>query len=147
MLSTLLAAPKASDLVIPWTTFTHPEVSRVGLTEAEAAEEGGRVAYLPLTAMDRAITDGHTDGYVKLIAGPKLLTRRLYGGRIIGATIVAPRAGEMIHEPALAMRAGLFTGRLAQLVHAYPTWSIGIRQAAGQFFGEVDGRTARPASS
>ena len=132
---------------VPWTTFTDPEVSRVGLTEAESVEKGGRVAYLPLTAMDRAITDGRTDGYVKLIAGPKVVTRRLFGGRIIGATIVAPRAGEMIHEPALAMRAGLYTGRLAQLVHAYPTWSIGVRQAAAQFFGEVDGRTARPAAS
>jgi hypothetical protein len=51
----------------------------------------------------------------------------------------------MIHEPALAMRTGMFTGRLAQAVHAYPTWSLAIQQAAGQFFGEFGGRTARPA--
>ena len=63
----------------------------------------------------------------------------------MGATIVAPRAGEMIHEAALAMRAGLFTGRLAQTVHAYPTWSYGIQKTAGQFFGEVEGRRARAA--
>jgi hypothetical protein len=51
----------------------------------------------------------------------------------------------MIHETALAMRARMFTGRLAQAVHAYPTWSLAVQQAAAQFFGEYGGRTARPA--
>ena len=51
----------------------------------------------------------------------------------------------MIHEPTLAMRTRMLTGRLAQTVHAYPTWSIGIQKAAAQFFGEVEGREARPA--
>ncbi len=64
---------------------------------------------------------------------------------MLGATIVAARAGEMIHEPALVMRTGMFTGRLAQVTHAYPTWSLAIQQAAGQFFGESGGRTARNA--
>lgn len=130
---------------IPRVTFTQPEVARIGMTETEAAAHGGRVAELPLSEMDRALTDGLTDGYIKLIAGPKRLTRRFAGGRLIGATIVAPRAGEMIHEIALAMRTGAFTGRVAQTVHAYPTWSYGIQKAAAQFFGEVEGRTARPA--
>jgi pyruvate/2-oxoglutarate dehydrogenase complex dihydrolipoamide dehydrogenase (E3) component len=130
---------------IPWATFTMPEVARVGLTEAEAATRGGRVAELPLSEMDRAITDGQTDGFIKLIAGPKRLTRNAFGGEIIGATIVAPRAGEMIHEAVLAMRTRMFAGRLAQTVHAYPTWSYGIQKTAGQFFGEVEGRTARSA--
>ncbi|MEQ8841343.1 MAG: FAD-dependent oxidoreductase [Acidimicrobiales bacterium] len=130
---------------IPWATFTNPEVARVGMTEAEAADHGGRVAELPMTEMDRAITDGRTEGFVKLIAGPKLLTRNLYGGQILGATIVAPRAGEMIHELALAMRTRMFAGRLAQTVHAYPTWSYAIQKTAGQFFQEIEGRSARPA--
>lgn len=130
---------------IPWVTFTQPEVARIGMTEAEAARHGGRVVELPLEEMDRAITDGSTDGFIKLIAGPKRLTRRLAGGEIIGATIVAPRSGEMIHEVALAMRTRAFAGRLAQTVHAYPTWSYGIQKAAAQWFGEVEGRTARPA--
>jgi hypothetical protein len=51
----------------------------------------------------------------------------------------------MIHEAALAMRTQMFAGRLAQTVHAYPTWSYGIQKTAGQFFGEVEGRTARSA--
>ncbi|RMH87097.1 MAG: NAD(P)/FAD-dependent oxidoreductase, partial [Actinomyces sp.] len=130
---------------VPVTIFTDPEVARVGLTEAEAATRGGRVAELPLAEMDRAITDGRTEGFIRLVAGPRRLTRNLFGGRVLGATIVAPRAGEMIAEVVLALRAGTFTGRLAQAVHAYPTWSYGIQKAAGQFFGEVEGRRARRA--
>ena len=130
---------------IPWVTFTSPEVARIGMTEAEASAHGAQVAELPLSEIDRAVTDGVEDGFIRLIAGPRRLTRRLFGGQLVGATIVAPRAGEMIHEIALAMRAGMFTGRLAQTVHAYPSWSYGIQKAAGQFFGEVEGRTARDA--
>lgn len=130
---------------IPWVTFTDPEVAHIGMTEAEAADHGGLVAELPITELDRAVTDGYSEGFVKLIAGPRRLLRRIGGGQVIGATIVAPRAGEMIHEVAVAMRTNMFTGRLAQTVHAYPTWSYGIQKAAAQFFGEVEGRTARPA--
>ncbi len=132
---------------VPWVTFTRPEVARVGMTEAEAAEHGGRVAHLPMSSVDRAIAADRTEGFISLIAGPRLLTRNLAGGRLLGATIVAERAGEMIHEVALAMRVGAFTGRLAQTVHAYPTWSTGVRSAAAQFFVELDGRSARPARS
>jgi pyruvate/2-oxoglutarate dehydrogenase complex dihydrolipoamide dehydrogenase (E3) component len=130
---------------IPWVTFTDPEVARIGMTETEAAAHGGRVAELPMAEMDRAITDDRTEGFVKLIAGPRTLTRNAFGGKVLGATIVAPRAGEMIHEIAVVMRTKAFTGRLAQTVHAYPTWSFGIQKAAGQFFGDVEGRSARPA--
>jgi pyruvate/2-oxoglutarate dehydrogenase complex dihydrolipoamide dehydrogenase (E3) component len=70
------------------------------------------------------------------------LLRNTGGGRVLGATIVAGRAGEMIHEPALAIRTGMFTGRLAQTVHAYPTWSVAVRQAAAQFFMDTGGRQA-----
>ena len=129
----------------PWVTFTSPEVARIGATEAEAAARGARVAELPMSEMDRAITDGAEDGFIKLITGPKRLTRYAGGGDVIGATIVADRAGELINEVALAMRTRAFAGRLAQTVHAYPTWGYGIQKTAGQFFGEVDGRTWRPA--
>ncbi|MEM8707354.1 MAG: FAD-dependent oxidoreductase, partial [Actinomycetota bacterium] len=116
----------------PWVTFTSPEVARVGVTEAEAASRGGRVCELPMSDMDRAITDDREDGFIKLITGPKLVTRHLGGGNVIGATIVADRAGEMINEIAFAMRTRAFAGRLAQTVHAYPTWGYGIQKAAGQ---------------
>jgi pyruvate/2-oxoglutarate dehydrogenase complex dihydrolipoamide dehydrogenase (E3) component len=130
---------------IPWVTFTRPEVARVGMTEAEAAAHRGRVAFLPMQEVDRAVTAGRTDGFIKLIAGPRRATGNLAGGRVLGATIVAERAGEMIHEVALAIRTGMFTGRLAQTVHAYPTWSTGIRSTAAQFFVEQKGRKAIPA--
>jgi len=132
---------------IPWVVFTDPEVAQVGLTETQAARSrpGARVAYLPMSEADRAVTAARTDGFVKIIAGRRHILGDTGGGRVLGATIVAPRAGEMIHEPALAMRAGLFTGRLAQATHAYPTWSLAIQQATAQFFGQSGGRTARPA--
>ncbi len=129
---------------IPWVTYTNPEVARVGIAEQDAPH-GARVAIQPMTAVDRAITADDTRGFVKLIAGPNPLLGNAGGGRILGATVVAQRAGELIHEPALAMRTRMFTGRLAQLPHAYPTWSLAIQQAAAQFFMHVDGRSARPA--
>jgi pyruvate/2-oxoglutarate dehydrogenase complex dihydrolipoamide dehydrogenase (E3) component len=131
---------------IPWVVFTDPEVAQVGLTEAEAATHAGaRVAWLPVREADRAVTAGRTEGFVKIIAGRRGVLGNAGGGRVLGATIVAARAGEVIHEPALAMRTGMFTGRLAQVTHAYPTWSLAIQQAAAQFFGEFGGRTARNA--
>ena len=132
--------------VIPWATFTSPEVAHVGLTQAEAAVEhpDALVAHLPLTHVDRAIAVGATDGFVMLIAAPRPVTRRFAGGRLVGATVVAPTGGELIHEAALAMRTNMFVGRLAQTTHAYPTWSMAIQQAALQFFGESAGLRARP---
>lgn len=129
----------------PWVTFTSPEVARVGITEADAVAAGGRVAYLPMSEVDRAITAQATDGFVKLIAAPRRVIGNAGGGRLVGATIVAERGGEMLAETALAARTGMFVGRLAQTVHAYPTWSTAVRQAAAQYFMEVGGRRARPA--
>jgi pyruvate/2-oxoglutarate dehydrogenase complex dihydrolipoamide dehydrogenase (E3) component len=128
----------------PTVIFTDPEVAQVGLTEANAAAHpGARVSYLPMTDMDRALTAGATDGFIKLVAGRRRVLRNLRGGQILGATIVAARAGELIHEPALAMATGMFTGRLAAATHAYPTWSYGLQLAAGQFFMPIRGRTGR----
>lgn len=132
--------------LVPWATFTDPEVAHIGLSEADAASiPGAMVAFLPLTEVDRAITADRTDGFVKLIAGPRRLIGFAGGGGLLGATIVAPRAGEMIHEIALAMTTNMFTGRLAQTTHAYPTWSMAIQQAAMQFFFTTGGRRAVPA--
>ena len=130
---------------IPWVTFTAPEVGRVGLTEADAADRNARVAFLPLSEVDRGIATGTTRGFVKLIAGPRRVVGDLGGGRLLGATIVAPSGGDLIHEAALAMHTRMFVGRLAQAVHAYPTWAMAVQQAAAQFVTEIGGRTARPA--
>nr|WP_197519096.1 FAD-dependent oxidoreductase [Mycobacterium gordonae] len=140
-----LRRPSFEPRAIPRVIFTDPEIGVVGTDRGNPEGRGARVAYLPLAEVDRAITAGRVDGFVKIVAGPRRLLRNLGGGQILGATIVAPRAGEMIHEPALAMRTRMFTGRLAQAIHAYPSWSIAIQQAAAQFFGEFGGRQAHPA--
>ena len=133
------------DAAIPWVTFTDPEVGRVGLTEAQAAERvpGARVVELSMADVDRGITSGRTEGFVKLVVGPKALTRDLGGGRVVGATTVGPRGGELIAEVALAMATGMFVGRLAQTTHAYPSWSIAVQQCAAQLFGHGEGEARR----
>jgi len=130
---------------IPWVTFTEPEVGRVGMTEEEAAGARGRIAFLPMAEMDRAVAEARTQGFVKLIAGPRFGLGNVGGGRILGATVVAGRGGELIDEVALAMRTRMFAGRLAQTVHAYPTWSWALQKTAAQLFFAIDGRRARPA--
>ena len=127
---------------VPTVVFTDPEVASVGATPKDAPA-GSRVAYLPLSEVDRAVADGRTDGFIAIVAGPRRWLRDAGGGRVLGATIVAPRAGEMIQEVVLAMRTRAFAGRLAQISHAYPTWSNGVQKAAAQFFGEIEGRQAR----
>lgn len=101
---------------LPWTTFTQPEVARVGLAEHEARAQG--IAYdvhrVPFEDVDRAVCDGETEGFAKV------LTRK-GGGRILGAAVVHARAGELIAEPALATRHGISLGALASMIHVYPT--------------------------
>ena len=130
---------------VPWATFTSPEVGRVGLTEAQVAEHHprARVAMLPFEHVDRAVAVGAESGFVKLIAAPKRAVGHLGGGRLVGATVVAPGGGDLVHEAALAMQTNMFVGRLAQTTHAYPTWSMAIQQAALQFFGPSAGLRAR----
>jgi pyruvate/2-oxoglutarate dehydrogenase complex dihydrolipoamide dehydrogenase (E3) component len=129
---------------LAYVTFTLPEVARVGARESDVGRRS-RVAYLPLSEVERAVVEDELQGYIKLIAEPRVSSGRLRGGRIAGATIVAPRAGEMITEVALAMQTGMFPARLAQTAHAYPTWSSGVQKCAAQFVTEIDGRRARRA--
>jgi pyruvate/2-oxoglutarate dehydrogenase complex dihydrolipoamide dehydrogenase (E3) component len=135
------------DAVIPWVTFTEPEVAHVGLTEAEALErhgDGVRVSVVEDRDADRARTAGETDGFVKLVAAPGKVGG-LGLGHLVGMTVVGPMAGEQITEGALSMRAGTLVGRIAQTVHAYPTWSLSTRIAAARFFNAFGGEPARPA--
>ncbi len=138
---------KWDDRVVPWVTFTEPEVAHVGLTEAQAFERYGEKALVSTsrdTRGDRARTAGETDGFTTLIAVPGRIGGMALG-RLVGMTVVAPMAGESIAEGALAMRSGARVGRLAQTIHAYPTWSLSTRLAAARFFGTFGGRGARPA--
>jgi len=112
--------------VVPWTTFTDPEVAHVGLTEAEAREAYGdavRVAFWPMARTDRAVSDNDQDGFIKVM--------HKKNGKVLGATIVAARAGETITEFAVAIKHGLKLIDLANVIHAYPTYSIANMQLAG----------------
>ncbi|MBA2408980.1 MAG: FAD-dependent oxidoreductase [Gammaproteobacteria bacterium] len=141
--------PKKMDYsVVPWVTYTDPEVGRVGLSEAQAYAaygERARVSAVQMSAMDRPRCAGEPEGFVKLVAAPGRVLRGTPFLKLVGMTAVCTRGGELIGEGALAMRAGMLLARLAQTIHAYPTWSIPTRFAAASFFGDFDGLTARPA--
>ena len=112
--------------VVPWTTFTDPEVARVGLTEKEAREKHGdanvHVYRTEFADNDRAHAEEETRGLMKLVCGPK--------GRIVGASIVGAHAGELIHEVVLAMKQGLTASALGGMIHVYPTLAQ-VTQRAG----------------
>jgi pyruvate/2-oxoglutarate dehydrogenase complex dihydrolipoamide dehydrogenase (E3) component len=112
--------------LVPAVTFTDPEVARIGLTEREAARLGIRVAvtHHPLAELDRAIVDEARGGFVRVLTPPGR-------DRILGATVVAPRAGEMLAEVALAMRHRLGLKALFGSLRAYPTYSEAIGATAG----------------
>jgi len=133
---------------IPRVTFTDPEVAQVGRTEAQAFAAYGETAQVSFVSdrqSDRARCAGRTEGFVKLIAAPPKVLRTKLLVKLVGMTAVGPVAGELITQGTLAMRAGVLVGRIAQSVHAYPTWSMSVRIAAAQFFGGHSDQTARPA--
>ena len=116
---------------VPWATFTDPEVGRVGLTEAQARErfgDGAIVVTHDYAHNDRAITAGETHGFAKLVGDPK--------GRLVGATVCAPRGGESIAELAAWVRAEGKIDDVSQTVHAYPTFSEGQARAADDYLRE-----------
>ncbi|GAC1609922.1 MAG: FAD-dependent oxidoreductase [Mycobacteriales bacterium] len=135
--------------VVPWVTFTDPEVGRVGMTESEAYAaygERARVAVVTLDEMDRPRTAGHADGYIKLIAGPRRLARSHLLDGVIGFTAVTPAGGELAAQVALVMKTRMLAGRLAQTIAPYPTYALGLRLASARLFGEFGGATWRPAA-
>jgi pyruvate/2-oxoglutarate dehydrogenase complex dihydrolipoamide dehydrogenase (E3) component len=119
---------KASALVIPWCTYTDPEVAHVGLSEAVAKARGIDVQTFtePMAHVDRAVLDGDTDGFIKVHV-------RAGSDRIVGATVVARHAGEMISELTLALVGGLGLGTLAQTIHPYPTQAEAIKRVADAY--------------
>jgi pyruvate/2-oxoglutarate dehydrogenase complex dihydrolipoamide dehydrogenase (E3) component len=119
---------RLSALHMPWCTYTDPEIAHVGLSAAEAASRGIAVdTWLrPLHEVDRAIADGEEDGFVKIHT-------RKGSDEIVGATIVARHAGEMISELTLAMVGKIGLGTLANVIHPYPTQAEAIRQTGDMF--------------
>ncbi len=119
---------KASALTIPWCTYTEPEIAHVGLYEKHARDRGIKIDSFTreFSDVDRSILDGHTNGLVRVHV-------RKGTDRIIGATVVATHAGDMISEITLAMTHGLGLKRIAGTIHPYPTQSEAIRQVADAY--------------
>jgi pyruvate/2-oxoglutarate dehydrogenase complex dihydrolipoamide dehydrogenase (E3) component len=119
---------KLSVLTIPWCTYTDPEIAHVGMYERDALEKGIPVDTFVrrLEEVDRAIADGEEEGFVKVHVkrGTDI---------ILGATIVARHAGEMINEISLAMVGGLGLKTIAKVIHPYPTQAEAIKQVADQY--------------
>lgn len=118
---------KASVLRIPWSTYTDPEVAGVGLSKRTASERGlsYETVEVPFAELDRAILEGETEGFLRI-----LVDRR---GRILGASVFARNAGDLIAEISVAMAAGLPLGKLSQVIHPYPTRAEAVRKAADIF--------------
>ena len=112
---------------VPWTTFTDPEVARVGLTEGDARQQGiaHEVLRFPFKDVDRALADVEPRGFAKFVVGK---------GRLLGASILGPHAGELIHEAVLAMQAGLPFKRISQAIHVYPTLAQVNRRTVNTYY-------------
>lgn len=114
---------------VPWCTFTHPEVARVGLSEQEAKKQGVKyeVVKYGIDDLDRAIADEEAHGFVKLLTEPG---RK---GKLLGVTIVGDHAGDLLHEYVLAMRKKLSVNDILGTIHIYPTLAEANKLAAGNW--------------
>lgn len=113
--------------IVPWVTFTDPEVAHVGLSEQQARSQLGddlKVHRLPIEKIDRAVCEDDRNGFIKILAKSD--------GSILGATIIGERAGEAITEIVLAMQHHLTVGDVAGTIHPYPTYSTGVQLLTAQ---------------
>ncbi len=132
VLTTLLLSPFWKKKIdsgqpIPRVTYTDPEIASIGLSQEEAIKKYGskRVAtyFVPLSEVDRAITQGEREGFIKIIT-------RKWSSRILGATLACSCAGELLMEISLAIHFKIPLRKLSQLIHPYPTYSLAMRRAA-----------------
>jgi pyruvate/2-oxoglutarate dehydrogenase complex dihydrolipoamide dehydrogenase (E3) component len=123
-----LGRSKLSNLVMPWCTYTDPEIAHVGMYEREAQSKGIDVntIKIPMSSVDRAIADGEESGFVKI-------HHKKGSDEILGATIVARHAGEMISEVTTAMVNKVGLNGLSGVIHPYPTQAEGIKKAADAY--------------
>ncbi len=123
-----LGRSKLSNLVMPWVTYTDPEIAHVGLYEREAQEKGleTNTITIPFSTVDRALADGETEGFVKIL-------HKRGSDQILGATIVARHAGDMISEITLAIATKQGLSALSGVIHPYPTQTEAIKKAADAY--------------
>lgn len=114
---------------VPWVTYTTPELGHVGKTEEELEKSGTHfeIYRFPYSKIDRALTENESLGMIKIFANK--LTGKIYGASVLGA-----HAGELISEYALAMRNGISLRGIADTIHPYPSWGLGARRAADQWY-------------
>ena len=119
---------KTSSLVVPWCTYTDPEVAHVGMYEKDARDQGIEVLTLTvlLSDIDRAQLDGETEGFARVHL-------KKGSDKILGATLVARHAGEMINELSLAITAGLGLSAIGKTIHPYPTQAESIKRLADAY--------------
>jgi pyruvate/2-oxoglutarate dehydrogenase complex dihydrolipoamide dehydrogenase (E3) component len=119
---------RVSALAMPWCTYTDPEIAHVGMYPQDAERAGVAIDThaVPLSQVNRAVTDGEEEGFVKVHV-------KRGTDRIVGATIVAAHAGELIGQLSLAMSAGLGLGAFGNAIYPYPTQAEGIKRAAGVY--------------
>jgi pyruvate/2-oxoglutarate dehydrogenase complex dihydrolipoamide dehydrogenase (E3) component len=130
MTNALLKVPMKIDTRhVPWVTFTDPEVAHTGATAELLQTEGRRFRTyrFPYTKVDRAVTDGDAEGFIKVHAKPST-------GRILGVDIVGASAGELISEYAVAMKNRIPMRKISDTIHPYPTYGLGARRAADQWY-------------
>jgi pyruvate/2-oxoglutarate dehydrogenase complex dihydrolipoamide dehydrogenase (E3) component len=119
---------KVSNLIIPWCTYTDPEIAHVGKYSKQLESEGTQYKSIsiPLSEVDRAVADSQIDGFTKIHVAEK-------SDKILGATIVAETAGDMISEISLAMQSGTGLGTIASTIHPYPTQAEVIKKTADAY--------------
>jgi pyruvate/2-oxoglutarate dehydrogenase complex dihydrolipoamide dehydrogenase (E3) component len=123
-----LGRSKLSSLVMPWVTYTDPEIAHVGMYEHQAQKLGMNVTTIaiPFSIVDRAIADGEEAGFVKIL-------HKKGSDEILGATIVARHAGEMISEITTAIVNKIGLSKLSSVIHPYPTQAEAIKKAADAY--------------
>ena len=126
----LLKAPMKIDAKhVPWVTYTDPELGHVGMTQGDLQKKA--IDYeeyrFPYSKVDRAVTESETTGLIKVYA-------KKFNGKIYGVDVLGTSAGELISEYALAMRNGITLRQMADTIHPYPTYGLGARRAADQWY-------------
>ena len=121
---------KANYRVVPWVTYTDPELGRVGLTEDEARQryKHVKVYRYDVKDLDRAVIEGEDKGIIKIVCTKK--------GAILGAHVLAPQGGEILHEFVLAMRNNLGVRSITGTIHVYPTLSQAVRRTTNKYYAE-----------
>ncbi len=130
VINALLKLPyKSDEKHITWVTYTDPELAHVGMTQQEL--DSKQISYkryrLPYQKIDRAVAENETTGWIHIYAKER-------SGKILGVSILGERAGDMIAEYALAMKNGVSLRKIADTIHPYPTYGLGVRRAADQWY-------------